>query len=122
MARSMARGSIGVVALLAALVCGGALVIDPGGLQSRLFASGSEQAPAPPVAKLPAPPPAQKPSAPITPAWYLGATGYEGAELERQSARASMVVYFQKRRCDPCRKFEKDVLAASDVKAFLSDL
>ena len=31
-----------------------------------------------------------------------------------------MVVYFQKRACEGCRRFEKDVLAAPEVKSFLS--
>ncbi len=72
------------------------------------------------MAKLPALPPPPKPSAPITPAWHLGASGYEGAELERQAARASMVIYFQRRKCDACRRFEHEVLAAPEVRAFLS--
>jgi hypothetical protein len=76
----------------------------------------------PSTGRRPSPPPAPKPTAPITPAWYLGASGYEGAELERQSARASMVIYFQKRGCDPCRKFEHEVLAAAEVKSFLSEV
>ncbi|TMA19689.1 MAG: hypothetical protein E6J88_18125, partial [Deltaproteobacteria bacterium] len=77
---------IGPWVLVAAIVFGAALVFDVGGLQSRLFAEGPERQRelAPP--KLPAPE-VQKPAAPITPAWYLGASGYEGAELERQAAR-----------------------------------
>ena len=106
--------SIGVLVFLAALVFGAALVLDLGGIQSRLFADGPDRPP-PPVAKLPAPAPSPKPAAPITPAWYLGATGYQGAELERQAARASMVVYFQKRKCDACRRFEHEVLGAPEV-------
>jgi len=117
----MARSSIGVVVLLAALGFGAALVLDVGGLQSRLFAEGPERSP-PPVAKLPSPALADKPAAPITPAWFLGASGYEGAELERQAARASMVIYFQKRRCDACRRFEHEVLGSPEVKSFLSEV
>jgi hypothetical protein len=118
----MSRSSIGALVLLAAIGFGAVLVLDLGGIQSRLFADGSEQKSPPALAKLPAVPPPQKPAAPITPAWYLGASGYEGAELERQAARASMVIYFQKRRCDPCRKFEHEVLGAAEVKSFLSDV
>ena len=112
---------IGAWVLLAAIVFGAALVFDVGGLQSRLFAEGPERKReiAPP--KLPAPE-VQKPVAPITPAWYLGASGYEGAELERQAARVNMVIYFQKRSCDPCRKFEHDVLGSPEVKSFLTDV
>jgi hypothetical protein len=116
----MNRGSIGALVLLAALGFGAALVLDLGGIQSRLFADGAEQKPPPLAARLPSPPPPQKPSVPITPAWFLGASGYEGAELERQSARAGMVVYFQKRSCDPCRKFEHQVLGSPEVKSFLT--
>jgi hypothetical protein len=117
----MGRGWIGALVFVAALAFGGALVLDVGGLQSRLFAEGPEKAP-PPSAKLPAPAPPPKPAAPITPAWYIGGSGYEGAELERQAARASMVIYFQKRDCDACRKFEHDVLGSAEVKSFLTDL
>ncbi len=113
--------SIGVVALLAALAFGAALVLDLGGIQARLFSDGPSRPP-PPVAKLPAAAPLSKPAAPITPAWYLGATGYEGAELERRAARASMVIYFQKRKCDACRRFEREVLGAPEVKAFLAEV
>jgi hypothetical protein len=116
----MPRSSIGVLVLLAALAFGAALVLDLGGIQSRLFPGGSERTP--PLAKLPAPPPSPKPTAPITPAWYLDANGYEGAELERQAARASMVIYFQKRKCDACRRFEREVLGAPEVKSFLSEV
>jgi hypothetical protein len=110
---------IGMLVLLAAILFGGALVLDVGGLQSRLFAEGPERNReiAPP--KLPASE-TRKPAAPITPAWYLGASGYDGAELERQAARASMVIYFQKRSCDPCRKFEHEVLGSPEVKSFLA--
>ncbi|MFN2547177.1 MAG: thioredoxin family protein [Myxococcales bacterium] len=111
---------IGALMLLAAFAFAGTLVLDVGGLRSRLFAEGLEKqreiAP-----RLP-PPSAQKPSAPITPAWYLGASGYEGAELERQSAGANMVIYFQKRACEPCREFEHEVLASPEVKSFLADV
>jgi len=112
---------IGAWVLVAAIVFGAALVFDVGGLQSRLFAEGPERQRelAPP--KLPAPD-VQKPAAPITPAWYLGASGYEGAELERQAARVNMVIYFQKRSCDPCRKFEHEVLGSAEVKSFLADV
>ena len=113
--------SIGAIVLLAALAFGAALVLDVGGLQGRLFADGPERPP-PPVAKLPAPAAPQKPAAPITPAWYVGASGYEGGELERQAARATMVVYFQKKKCDACRRFEHEVLGAAEVKSFLSDV
>ena len=113
--------SIGVLVLLAALAFGAALVLDLGGIQGRLFAEGSDRPP-PPVAKLPAAAPPPELVAPITPAWYLGATGYEGAELERQAARASMVIYFQKRKCDACRRFEREVLGAPEVKAFLAEV
>ncbi len=116
------RSSIGAIVLLGALAFGAALVFDVGGVQSRLFAEPAEKPAVTPIAKLPAAGPAQKPSAPITPAWYLGRSGYDGAELERQSARASMVVYFQKRRCDACRRFEHEVLAAPEVKSFLADV
>src|SRR3954471_10858789 len=105
----MGRGWIGALVLIVALAFGAALVLDLGGLQSKLFAEGPEQS-APPAAKLPPPAAPPKPAAPITPAWYIGGSGYDGAELERQAARASMLIYFQKRRCDACRRFEHDVL------------
>src|SRR5213595_338933 len=112
---------IGALVMIAALALAAALVLDVGGLQSRLFADPPEKQREIAAPQLPAPA-AQKPAAPITPAWYLGASGYDGAELERQSARASMVIYFQKRACDACRKFEHDVLAATEVKSFLADV
>ena len=114
----MDRSWIGGLALLAAAVFGGLLWFDVGGVQAKLFAD-------PPdskreiAAKLPAPAPASPPSAEITPAWFLGASGFDGAELERQSARATLLVYFQRKRCDGCRRFEKEVLAAPEVKSFL---
>lgn len=116
----MGRSFIGVAVLLLALGFGVALVMDVGGLQSKLFNEGPPEKKPPAVAKLPAP--ADKPEpppGPVTPAWFVGANGFDGAELERQGARAPMVVYFQKRRCDGCRKFEHDVLASADVKGFL---
>lgn len=116
------KSSLGALILVAAIAFGAALAFDFGGLQSKLFADGPEQERALPAAKLPDKPPPPKPSAPLTPAWFLGASGYDGAELERQSARASMVIYFQKRKCDACRKFEHDVLAAPEVKSFLGDV
>src|SRR3954469_4739200 len=117
----MARGWIGAVVLVSALAFGTALVLDLGGLQSKLFADGPERV-APPAAKLPPAAPPPRPAAPITPAWYIGGSGYEGAELERQAARASMVIYFQKRKCDACRRFEHEVLGSTEVKSFLVDL
>ena len=117
----MARGWIGALVLIAALAFGAALVLDIGGLQSRLFAEGPERPP-PPSPKLPAPAAAPKPVAPITPAWFIGSSGYEGAELERQAARASMMIYFQKRNCEACRRFEHEVLGSAEVKSFLADL
>src|SRR5258706_15854617 len=107
----MGRGWIGALVLIAALAFGAALVLDIGGLQSRLFAEGPERPP-PPSPKLPAPAAAPKPVAPITPAWFIGSSGYEGAELERQAARASMMIYFQKRNCEGCRRFEHERLGA----------
>jgi hypothetical protein len=118
----MTRSSIGTLIFLAVLVFGAALVFDFGGLRTRLFADEGDRAPPPPLAKLPEPAAAQKPAAPVTPAWYLGASGYEGGELERQSARANMVVYFQRKKCDPCRRFEREILASAEVKSFLSDV
>jgi thiol:disulfide interchange protein len=115
----MDRSWIGGLALLLAVVFGAALWFDVGGLQGRLFAEPAEKAQA--IApKLP--PAAAAPHAPaeITPAWFLGASGYDGAELERQSARASLLLYFQKRSCEGCRRFEKEVLAAPEVKSFLT--
>jgi len=112
---------MGALVLIAALAFAGALVLDVGGLRSRLFAESPDPQREIAVPRLPAPA-AQKPAAPITPAWYIGASGYEGAELERQSARANMVIYFQKRACEPCRKFERDVLASAEVKSFLADV
>ena len=117
----MGRGWIGGVVLIAALAFGAALVLDLGGLQSRLFAEGPEKPPAI-AAKLPAPALPPKPAAPITPAWFIGGSGYEGAELERQAARAAMVIYFQRHKCEACRKFEHEVLGSAEVKSFLTDL
>jgi thiol:disulfide interchange protein len=110
-----------MLVLLAALAVGAALVLDVGGVQARLFAEGPDPARAL-APKFPAAPPAPAPAAPITPAWYLGASGYDGAELERQAARANLVVYFQRRRCDPCRRFEHEVLGAPEVKSFLAEV
>ena len=39
--------------------------------------------------------------------------------MERQAARASLLIYFQRRSCAGCRKFEKEVLASAEVKSFL---
>ena len=33
-----------------------------------------------------------------------------------------MVIYFQKRKCDACRRFEHEVLGSAEVKSFLGDL
>src|SRR5437879_6224447 len=114
----MARAS-GVIVLLLALAFGAALLLDLGGLQSKLFSEGPAERPALTVKlpekiaeKVPAP-------GPVTPVWYIGANGFDGADLERQSARAAMVIYFQKRACDLCRKFERDVLGTAEVKSFL---
>ena len=115
----MDRSWIGGVALLLAVAVAGALWFDVGGLQAKLFAEPAEQQRAV-TAKLPAPAAQPKPAADITPAWFMGANGYDGAELERQSARAPLLLYFQKKGCDGCRRFEKDVLAAPEVKSFLS--
>ena len=114
----MQRTWIGGLALLLALAFGAALLLDVGGLQGKLLADGpsSEHKVTPRFAPAAAPRP---PAAEITPAWFLGASGYDGAELERQSARAPLLVYFQKRACDGCRRFEKEVLAAPEVKSFL---
>jgi hypothetical protein len=111
---------LGTVVLLAALAFAALMVLDLGGLRTRLFADRDERAPEI-TPKLPAPV-AQKPAAPITPAWFLDASGYDGAELERQAARVNLVVYFQRRKCDPCRRFERDVLGAPEVKSFLQDV
>ena len=121
---SRSSGVLGLLALLSALGFGAALLLDLGGLQGKLFTEGPlEPKPLPAAALLPPPAtPTPAPAGPVTPAWYLDASGFDGAELERQSARATMVVYFQKKRCDACRKFEKDLLAAPEVKAFLSEV
>lgn len=117
----MARSNtLGVAVLAAVLLFGAAVVLDFHGLQERLFA---ELAPGGPnkvvVAKLPERPVSAAPAQPVTDAWYLDASGFEGGELEQRAARASMVVYFQKARCDDCRRFEREVLAAPAVKSFL---
>ena len=121
---SRSSGTLGVVVLVLALGFGAALLLDLGGLQGKLFTEGPPERPAPPEsARLPPPAtPAPAPAGPVTPAWFLGASGFDGAELERQSARATMLVYFQKKRCDECRQFEKSVLAAPEMKAFLQDV
>ncbi len=113
----MDRSWIGGMALLLALAFGGALWFDVGGLQTKLLADGQDK-PRTIFPKLGMPLP-QRPQAEITPAWFLGASGYDGAELERQAARASLFIYFQRRSCAGCRKFEKDVLASTEVKSFL---
>ena len=110
----------GTAVFLGALALAAMLVLDLGGLRTRLFADGPERS-REIMPKLPAPA-AEKQAAPITPAWFLDASGYDGAELERQSARASMVIYFQKRKCEPCRKFEHDVLGSPEVKSFLQEV
>jgi thiol:disulfide interchange protein len=116
----MERSWIGGLALLLAVVFGGLLWFDVGGLQAKLLAETSEGK-REIAAKLPEPAAAAAPrtDAQITPAWFVDASGYDGAELERQSARATLLIYFQKKRCDGCRKFEKEVLAAPEVKSFL---
>ena len=115
----MNRSWIGGLVLLLAVAGVGALLLDVGGLQTKLFAEPGEPQRAI-TAKLAAAPAPGKPAADVTPAWFLGASGFDGAELERQSARAPLLVYFQKKSCDGCRRFEKDVLAAAEVKSFLS--
>jgi thiol:disulfide interchange protein len=117
----MDRSWIGGLALLLAVIFGAALWFDLGGLQTKLFAEPPEGKHVV-TARLPPPAAASRPAADITPAWFLGASGYDGAELERQSARASLLVYFQKRSCDGCRRFEKDVLATPEVKSFLASV
>jgi hypothetical protein len=114
----MARAS-GVIVLLLALAFGAALLLDLGGLQAKLFTEGPPERPAV-AAKLPGKPAENPPPGPITPVWYIGANGYDGADLERQSARATLLVYFQKRSCEECRKFEREVLGAPEVRAFLA--
>ena len=111
---------LGTAVFLGALALAALLVLDLGGLRTRLFADTPER-PSKIAPKLPAPS-AEKPAAPITPAWFLDASGYDGAELERQAAGASMVIYFQKRKCEPCRKFEHDILGSPEVKSFLQDV
>jgi len=110
--RNLPRNWIGGVALLAAALFAGALAFDLGGLQSKLFAE--------PIAAHAIAPTFPPPAAAITPAWYIGASGYDGAEQEQKTARANLIVYFQQRSCDGCRKFEKEVLAAPEVKSFLA--
>jgi thiol:disulfide interchange protein len=114
----MDRSWIGGMVLLLAVAALGALWFDVGGVQAKLFAEPNEPKRAV-NAKLPAAPAASRPAADVTPAWFVGASGFDGAELERQSTRASLLVYFQKKSCDGCRRFEKDVLAAPEVKSFL---
>jgi thiol:disulfide interchange protein len=115
----MARAS-GVIVFCLALAFGAALLLDVGGLQAKLFGENPPERPAV-TAKLSgkAPDTAPAPAA-VTPAWYVGANGLDGAELERQAARALMVIYFQKPRCEECRRFEREVLAASEVRSFLA--
>ena len=68
-----ARSSIiGVAVLFAALAFGGALLLDVGGLQSRLFAEGPPERP-PVAAKLPEKSPAMVRQ--IGPVQSVGATG-----------------------------------------------
>ncbi len=114
----MDRSWIGGLALLLALAFGAALYFDVGGLQTKLLADGQDKPRVifPQLGAAPSPP---RPHAEITPAWFLGANGYDGAELERQASRASLLVYFQRRSCAGCRRFEKDVLASPEVKSFL---
>jgi thiol:disulfide interchange protein len=107
---------IGPLALLLAIAAGAAIVLDVGGIQRKLFVE--KDAPQLLMPKLGAPPPPAKPPQ-VTPAWYLGAPGFEGADLERQSARAEMLVYFTRKRCDECRRFEREVLGAQSVRQFL---
>jgi thiol:disulfide interchange protein len=110
---------VGPFVLIVAIVAGSALVLDVGGIQRRLFVEKDAPPKTLPVLAEQQPPP--KP-AEVTPAWYLGANGFDGAELERQSARAAMLVYFQRKQCDECRRFEREVLDAQSVRQFLQGL
>lgn len=84
------KGAIGWVVLFAALAFGAAFAVDFHGLQRAILD--------------------ERPRHAVTPAWYLDASGYDGAEAEQKSAQAPMLVYFHKRVCEPCRKFEHEVL------------
>ena len=116
--------SIGLAVLGFAILAGAAIVLDAGGIQQKLFVEAAPRQ-REVVAKLPEPkaePPRPGPAPEITPAWFVDSNGLDGAELERQATRAAMVVYFQSRACDGCRKFERDVLAAGPVKSLFAGM
>lgn len=126
MAEPPRSNAIGLGLLGLAVLFAAAVATDFRGLQTRLFTDSTPAKAVPALAKpaleKPAaerPAPAAALAASVTPAWFLDASGFDGGELERQSARAPMVVYFQKKACEACRRFEREVLAAPEVKSFL---
>lgn len=113
-------GLLGFTLFAAVLALGAALIFDLGGLGTRLLSMDASPHPArAPLAVKPIQL-AATPAVALTPVWYLDASGYDGAELERQGARTSLVLYFKKQRCDDCRRFEHEILDAPEVKKFLT--
>ncbi len=55
----------------------------------------------------------------VTQAWFLNASGYEGAEAERKRSGARMVVYFHRHGCELCRRVEHELFASAEMKHLL---
>jgi hypothetical protein len=116
--------NIGVIFLLLVLGFALAVWLDLGGLGMQmgklinipLTRDKNAQPEPPPPASTTAPMVA---GAPVTQAWFLDASGYDGAETERKNSGAPMVIYFHKRACDACKKVEHELLGASEVKKAL---
>ncbi len=114
-----------VLSLLAILIFATCVALDVGGLgtglQKLLVADtppASAPAPAQPFPGTP-PPAARPPPDSLTQAWFLDSQGYDGALAEAQKVNASMVIYFRKSGCEPCRRVEHDLLAAPELKKAL---
>ncbi len=134
MTEPSARSSrIAVLSLLAILIFATAVALDLGGLGSWFQKMLMPASPAPsssdagpaaapgearpfPGAQPPAPPP---PPDSLTQAWFLDSPGYDGAIAEAKKVNASVVIYFRKPQCEPCKRVEHDLLAAPELKRAL---
>ena len=113
---------VGRVLILLLLAFAGALWFDVGGINAQMAKLISD---APRTAASGPNPPAAtagtgSASAQITQAWFLNAPGYEGADAERKSNGARMVVYFHKHGCDLCRRVEHELFASAEMKQLLA--
>jgi len=113
-------GTIGLIVFALALAFGAAIWFDVGHIGeqlARLVSDNPSRAAAPSAASRDRTPPASPVA--ITQAWYLDVPGYAGADDERRAAHAPMLVYFQTRSCDLCRRVDRELLASPEMKPLL---